>query len=25
SLESDSLTLPATLNPGLDFSDEVVR
>ncbi|HHU2215285.1 hypothetical protein, partial [Shigella sonnei] len=24
-LESDSLTLPATLNPGLDFSDEVVR
>ncbi|WP_374762418.1 hypothetical protein, partial [Escherichia coli] len=21
----DSLTLPATLNPGLDFSDEVVR
>ncbi|HHU2926656.1 TPA: hypothetical protein ACUBCL_002494, partial [Escherichia coli] len=22
---SDSLTLPATLNPGLDFSDEVVR
>ncbi|EFY9216639.1 arginine N-succinyltransferase [Shigella flexneri] len=24
SLESDSLTLPATLNPGLDFSDEVV-
>ncbi|HHZ6568530.1 TPA: hypothetical protein ACWLDE_001255, partial [Escherichia coli] len=20
-----SLTLPATLNPGLDFSDEVVR
>ncbi|GHK89059.1 hypothetical protein ECZU17_49960 [Escherichia coli] len=23
--ESDSLTLPATLNPGLDFSDEVVR
>ncbi|XNM56847.1 aldehyde dehydrogenase family protein [Escherichia coli] len=25
SLESDSLTLPATLNPGLDFSNEVVR
>ncbi|MCQ5014292.1 N-succinylglutamate 5-semialdehyde dehydrogenase, partial [Escherichia coli] len=25
SLESDSLTLPATLNPGLDFSEEVVR
>ncbi|RVR18312.1 hypothetical protein, partial [Escherichia coli] len=25
SLESDSLTLPVTLNPGLDFSDEVVR
>ncbi|EHB8444308.1 aldehyde dehydrogenase family protein, partial [Escherichia coli] len=25
SLESDSLTLPATLNPGLDFSDEVAR
>ncbi len=23
--ESDSLTLPATLNPGLDFSEEVVR
>ncbi len=25
SLASDSFTLPATLNPGLDFSDEVVR